>query len=62
MRIKRRFRGAKGRPEGEPRHGKRRQFVPAKELADAPSIDFDQLRADLYAVIDPDPTPRYWID
>jgi hypothetical protein len=51
---------------GERRPGKRRQFVPARELAEAladvPPIDYEQLRADIDAVVDQDPTPRYWID
>jgi hypothetical protein len=49
--------------EADPR--KRRQFVPAKELAEAladtPSIDYEQLRADIDAVVDQDPTPRYLV-
>jgi hypothetical protein len=43
-----------------------RRFVPAGELAEAladvPSIDYQQLRAALDAVVDQDPTPRVWID
>jgi hypothetical protein len=43
-----------------------RQFVPAKELAealaDAPTIDYEELRADIDAHVDQDPTPRYWVD
>jgi len=43
-----------------------RQFVPAKELAealaDAPTIDYQELRADIDANVDQDPTPRYWVD
>lgn len=62
MRVERKLRSAKCRGESELRPAKRRQFVPAKEFADAPSVDFEQLRADLYAVVDPDPAPRYWID
>lgn len=57
------------RPSGsksEPRPGQRRQFVPARELAEAladvPPIDYEQLRADIDAVFDQDPTPRYWVD
>lgn len=50
----------------EPRNGKRRRFVPAGELAEAlagiPSIDHAQLRADIDAVVDQDPTPRHWVD
>jgi len=41
----------------ELRPGRRRRFVPAGELADAladaPAIDYEQLRADLDAVADP---------
>jgi hypothetical protein len=41
----------------ELRPGRRRRFVPARELAealaDAPSIDYEQLRADLDAVAGP---------
>ncbi len=51
---------------GESQPDKRRQFVPARELvkalADVPSIDYEQLRADIDAVVDQDPTPRYWVD
>jgi prevent-host-death family protein len=40
----------------------RRTFVPAKELKDAfsklPRVDFAQLRTDLDAYVDQDPTPR----
>jgi hypothetical protein len=43
-----------------------RQFVPAKELAEAlantPAIDYEELRADIDAHVDQDPTPRYWVD
>ncbi|HMJ72045.1 MAG TPA: hypothetical protein VK471_01640 [Solirubrobacterales bacterium] len=50
----------------EMRPRKRRQFVPARELAEAlaqvPGIDYEQLRADIDAVVDQDPTPRYWVD
>jgi hypothetical protein len=49
----------------EPRPGKRRQYVPARELAEAladlPPIDYEQLRADIDSVVDQDPTPRYWV-
>jgi hypothetical protein len=45
---------------------KRRQFVPARELAEAladvPAIDYERLRADIDAVVDQDPTPRHWVD
>lgn len=44
----------------------RRQFVPANELAEAladiPAIDYAQLRADIDAVVDQDPTPRYLVE
>jgi hypothetical protein len=50
----------------ETRPRKRRQFVPARELAEAladiPPIDYEQLRADIDAVVDQDPTPRYWVE
>lgn len=54
------------KPAGERQPQKRRQFVPARELIvafkDAPVIDYEELRADLDAVVDQDPTPRYWVD
>jgi hypothetical protein len=44
----------------------RRQFVPRDELLaafkGAPSIDYEELRADIDAYVDQDPTPRYWVD
>jgi hypothetical protein len=44
----------------------RRQFVPAQELAealaDAPKIDYEELRADIDAYVDQDPTPCYWVE
>lgn len=50
----------------ERQRGRPRRFVPAGELAEAladvPSIDYEQLRAALDAVVDQDPTPRVWID
>jgi hypothetical protein len=50
----------------EPRPARRCKFVPARELAEAlegiGSIDYEQLRADIDAVVDQDPTPRYWAD
>lgn len=56
----------KGKPVGELRPIKRRQFVPTDQLIAAlknvPSIDYEELRADLDAVADPDPTPRYWLE
>ncbi|MGC1852575.1 MAG: hypothetical protein WA687_09080 [Solirubrobacterales bacterium] len=40
--------------------------MPAKELAEAlagiPRIDYEQLRADIDAVVDQDPTPRYLVE
>ena len=55
-----------GKPVGELRPYKRRQFVPTDQLITAfknvPSIDYEELRADLDAVADPDPTPRYWLE
>jgi prevent-host-death family protein len=55
-----------GRPVGELRPCRRRQFVPTDQLIAAfrnvPSIDYEELRADLDAVADPDPTPRYWLE
>jgi len=55
-----------GKPVGELRPYRRRQFVPTKQLIAAfqnvPSIDYEELRADLDAVADQDPTPRYWVE
>lgn len=55
-----------GKPVGELRPYKRRQFVPTDvlidALKDAPSIDYEELRADIDRYVDQDPTPRYWID
>lgn len=55
-----------GKPVGELRPYRRRQFVPTKQLIAAfqnvPSIDYEELRADLDAVVDQDPTPRYWVE
>ncbi len=55
-----------GKPVGELRPYKRRQFVPTKQLIAAfqnvPSIDYEELRADIDAVVDQDPTPRYWVE
>jgi prevent-host-death family protein len=51
-----------GVPIGELTPLKRRQFVPTEELLEAfrgaPRIDYEQLRADLDAVVDQDPAPR----
>jgi antitoxin (DNA-binding transcriptional repressor) of toxin-antitoxin stability system len=55
-----------GRAVGELRPYKRRQFVRTEQLIAAfqnvPSIDYEELRADLDAVVDQDPTPRYWLE
>ncbi|MFY9586008.1 MAG: type II toxin-antitoxin system prevent-host-death family antitoxin [Actinomycetota bacterium] len=55
-----------GKPVGELRPYKRRQFVPRDvlidALKDAPSIDYEELRADIDRYVDQDPTPRYWVD
>ena len=52
-----------GTPVGELRPYRRRQFVPAKELIEAfahvPSIDYEELIADVDAYVDQDPTPRF---
>jgi hypothetical protein len=52
-----------GGTESDPALRKRRQLIPAKELAkalaDAPSIDYEQLRADLDAAADPSPKDWY---
>jgi len=49
----------------ESRRGKRRRFVPAGEPTEAlpedPAYDYEQLRAEIDAVVDQDPTPRYWV-
>jgi prevent-host-death family protein len=51
-----------GVPVGELNPLRRRRFVPTDELIEAfrgaPRIDYKQLRADLDAVVDQDPTPR----
>jgi prevent-host-death family protein len=55
-----------GKPVGELRPYKRRQFVPTGELIaafrGAPSIDYEELRADIDRHVDQDPTPRYWVE
>lgn len=55
-----------GRPVGELRPYKRRQLVPTKRLIaafeGAPSIDYEELRADIDRHVDQDPTPRRWVD
>jgi prevent-host-death family protein len=52
-----------GRPIGELRPFKRRQFVPTKQLIAAfknvPGIDYEELRADIDRYVDQDPTPRF---
>jgi antitoxin (DNA-binding transcriptional repressor) of toxin-antitoxin stability system len=56
----------KGKAVGEPRPIRRRQFVPTGRVIAAfknvPAIDYGERRADLDAVADPDPTPRYWLE
>ena len=53
-----------GKPVGELRPIRPRQFVPKEALlaafAGAPKIDYERLRADIDAVVDQDPTPRFW--
>ena len=43
--------------------GRRRQFVPTKQVVaafkDIPSIDYAQFRADIDRYVDQDPTPRF---
>lgn len=63
-----------GKPVGELRPYKRRQFVPYKRrqfvptkqliaaFGNVPSIDYEELRADLDAVVDQDPKPRYRVE
>lgn len=55
-----------GRPVGELRPIRPRQFVSreaiAKAFAGAPAIDYEQFRADIDAIADQDPTPRFWDD
>jgi len=55
-----------GKPVGELRPYRQRQFVPTKELIEAfqgaPSIDYEELRADLDRYVDQDPTPRYLVE
>lgn len=52
-----------GKPVGELRPYRQRQFVPAKQaitnFKNVPSVDYEELRADLDAVAGQDPTPRY---
>jgi antitoxin (DNA-binding transcriptional repressor) of toxin-antitoxin stability system len=53
-----------GRPVGELRPIRPRQFVPREALlaafAGAPRIDYERLRDDIDAHLDQDPTPRIW--
>jgi prevent-host-death family protein len=55
-----------GKPVGELRPYRRRQFVPTAQLIaalkGAPSIDYEELRADIDRFVDQDPTPRYWVE
>lgn len=55
-----------GKPVGELRPYKRRQFVPTKQLIEAfksaPSIDYKELREDIDRYVDQDPTPRYRVE
>lgn len=55
-----------GRPVGELRPYRPRQFVSTEQLIaafqGAPSIDYAELRADIDRYVDQDPTPRYWVD
>ena len=55
-----------GKPVGELRPIRPRQFVPAARLQAAlrgvGPIDPDELRADVDAILDQDPTPRVWQD
>lgn len=53
-----------GRPVAELRPIRPRRFVPRETLlasfVGAPQVDFEQLRADVDAFGDQDPTPRAW--
>jgi prevent-host-death family protein len=53
-----------GKPVGELRPIRPRQFVPVATLLavmeGAPRIDWKQFRADLDAFADQNPTPRFW--
>ena len=56
-----------GKPVGELRPYKRRQFVPGKSSSSLRSkahrsIDYEELRADIDRYVDQDPTPRYWVE
>jgi antitoxin (DNA-binding transcriptional repressor) of toxin-antitoxin stability system len=52
-----------GKPVGELRPYRPRQFVPTKQVLanfrNLPGVDYGELRADLDAIADQDPTPRY---
>jgi prevent-host-death family protein len=52
-----------GRPVGELRPYKRRQFVPKEvffaALKGAPHIDYEEFRRDIDRHVDQDPTPRW---
>ncbi len=52
-----------GKPVGELRPYRPRQFVPRDVLIEAfkgaPSIDYQELREDIDRYVDQDPTPRY---
>jgi prevent-host-death family protein len=51
-----------GRPVGELRPYRPRQFIPKEKFLalfeGAPHIDYEQFRADIDAYVDQDPTPR----
>ena len=55
-----------GRPVGELRPYRPRQFVPTEQLIaafkGAPVIDYEELREDIDRYVDQDPTPRYWVE
>jgi antitoxin (DNA-binding transcriptional repressor) of toxin-antitoxin stability system len=55
-----------GKPVGELRPIRPRQFVPTVALQHAlrgvGPIDPDELRTDIDAILDQDPTPRVWRD
>jgi prevent-host-death family protein len=55
-----------GRPVGELRPYRPRQFVRTTELIaafkGAPTIDYQELREDIDRYVDQDPTPRYWVE
>jgi antitoxin (DNA-binding transcriptional repressor) of toxin-antitoxin stability system len=55
-----------GKPVGELRPFRDRYFVSTAALqaamAGAPQIDYKELREDIDAYVDQDPTPRFWRD